>query len=219
MKIFLSAAVLLTLYSLQSFAFEQETGSIRRIEADGLDEDNNDEEHIPFQSRIVGGTIANVNDYDYNVYLGGCGGSLIFEDIVLTAAHCQPLYPDSARIGGSTKISGQRVSIVGYGKPHPEYNSRSQDYDFMVYKLSAPVDLTPVPLNSDDDSPSNEEVLTVIGFGSTVEGGSGSFNLREVDVNYVSHARCNVAYRGQIEEDIMFCAGVSQGGRGTSTRD
>jgi hypothetical protein len=84
----------------------------------------------------------------------------------------------------------------------------------MVYKLSEPVNLTPVSLNSNDSSPSNREVLTVIGFGITAEGGSASFNLREVDVNYVPHGQCNLAYRGQIEEDVMFCAGVSGGGRG-----
>jgi hypothetical protein len=45
----------------------------------------NDQRHTPFQSRIVGGTAADAEAFQYSVYLGGCGGSLIWEDIVLTA--------------------------------------------------------------------------------------------------------------------------------------
>jgi hypothetical protein len=41
--------------------------------------------HLPFQSRIVGGTAADAGTFEYSVYIGGCGGSLIWEDIVLTA--------------------------------------------------------------------------------------------------------------------------------------
>ena len=43
------------------------------------------EQHFPFQSRIVGGTAADARDFQYSVYIGGCGGSLIWDDIVLTA--------------------------------------------------------------------------------------------------------------------------------------
>ena len=107
-----------------------------------------------------------------------------------------------------------RVQIDGDGREHPNYSSRGQDYDFMVYKLRSPVtSLPPVTLNNDSSNPSGQDTLTVIGFGSTFEGGSGSFNLREVDVLNVPHSTCNSAYRGGVEEDIMFCAGVNGGGQ------
>ena len=38
---------------------------------------NEDEwDHVPFQSRIVGGTVASGSDYPFHVNLGGCGGTL-----------------------------------------------------------------------------------------------------------------------------------------------
>ena len=88
----------------------------------------------------------------------------------------------------------------------------------MLYKLSSPVvGLAVVPLNSNDNNPSSDggDNLKVIGFGSTYEGGSGSTNLREVTVQHVPHSTCNFNYRGQVEEDIMFCAGVDNGGKGS----
>jgi len=36
----------------------------------------NDWGHVPFQSRIVGGIIADASRYPWHVDIGGCGGSL-----------------------------------------------------------------------------------------------------------------------------------------------
>jgi len=138
----------------------------------------------------------------------------------LTAAHCKTLYPFTARIGGSTRNSGIQAAIDGDGTEHPSYNSRGQDYDFMLYKLKSPVtSVTPVILNRDVDNPSGIDVLTVIGFGSTFEGGTGSFDLREVDVNFVPHVDCVRVYGGGVEEDSMLCAGVNGGGRDSCQGD
>lgn len=113
-----------------------------------------------------------------------------------------------------------RVQIDGDGTEHPRYNSRGQDYDFLVYKLKDPVtSLTPVVLNSNSENPKGSDTLTVIGFGSTFEGGPGSFNLREAEVTNVPYGSCNSAYRGGVEDDIMFCAGVSGGGRDSCQGD
>lgn len=79
--------------------------------------------------------------------------------------------------------------------------------------------IEPVVFNDDSNRPSDGETLTVAGFGSIYEGGPGSFELRQVDVNYVSHTTCNSAYRGQIEEEIMFCAGAEGGGKDTCQGD
>ena len=42
-----------------------------------------------WQPRIVGGQNAGVGEYPFFVQGSGCGASLIWKDIVLTAAHCE----------------------------------------------------------------------------------------------------------------------------------
>jgi len=46
-----------------------------------------------------------------------------------------------------------------------------------------------------------------MGFGARLEGWSATNFLREVDVRAVPHDTCNAQYNGEIEEDIMLCAG------------
>jgi secreted trypsin-like serine protease len=73
----------------------------------------------------------------HTVDLGGCGASLIYEDIVLSAAHCNS-GNDIAIIGAYNRNSedeeGERRSIVER-RQHPEYNSGTLEYDFLVLKL------------------------------------------------------------------------------------
>jgi hypothetical protein len=89
--------------------------------------------------------------------------------------------------------------------------------DFMVVKLAWPVTnknyLTPITLNTDTSNPSNNEVLTVIGFGTTSENGWGSTTLMEVNVNYIPQSICNDGdhYAGEIDATTMLCAGVGGG--------
>jgi Trypsin len=88
----------------------------------------------------------------------------------------------------------------------------------MLYKLASPASSQSiVPLNTNPNNPKSNggDTLTVMGFGSTYEGGSGSFRLQEVEVKHVSQNTCNFAYLNQVEEDIMFCAGVDGGGKDT----
>jgi len=44
------------------------------------DELRNEWDHVPFQSRVVGGSVANGENYPWHVNLGGCGGTLVHED-------------------------------------------------------------------------------------------------------------------------------------------
>lgn len=175
--------------------------------------------------RIVGGQVANANDYPWHVNLVGCGGSLIASDVVLTAAHCRDLNPFSILIGGSTFVTGTpRFIQRGSETIHPDYSRVSNSHDFMLYKLTKPVtDREPVTLNNDANDPlpdSTTQVLTVIGFGKTDEDDSDfSFNLREVQVNHVPYDNCQFQYLGALDEDSMFCAGVSGGGKDSCQGD
>lgn len=181
--------------------------------------------HIPSQSRIIGGKDASAGEYPFFVEWGGCGGSLIHEDIVLTAAHCNPTPTNNVIIGsrlfGNAKNGESRR--ITLRKPHHSYNDKTVAYDFMLLKLNRPVtNKQPALINNIGSTPVNGQALTVVGFGATKEQGGGpSERLQEVSINYISTNRCNkdISYRGEVKGDIMFCAGNMAGGKDSCQGD
>lgn len=163
------------------------------------------------ETRIVGGSQASAGSYPFFVKWNGCGASLIHEDILLTAAHCSGISNNDVLVGAHTAVSqifgdAESRRIVAR-RSHPEYNDARTENDFMVMKINRPSTKEPVSLSTDADAPYANDVLTVIGFGTTSEGGPASSTLQEVDVGLFSHSTCNWRYGGNIVESVMFCAG------------
>jgi hypothetical protein len=183
----------------------------------------NNVEHIIAESRIVGGEDASPGEYPFFVQGDGCGASLIWPDVVLTAAHCAGAFDERVTIGAyryDTTEAGAEFRTTSTQIDHPSYNSQTSAYDFRLVKLTQPSTKQVVGLNEFASNPSNNEPLTVIGFGATSEGGSGSEILQEVTVPYVDHNTCNNLYGGQIQENNMLCAGlVNQGGKDSCQGD
>jgi trypsin len=175
-----------------------------------------------FQNRIVGGTPAATNEFKFIASLNvGCGGSLIAPGIILTAAHCAGGIR-TARIGSNKANSGGVVKTVTAECKHPNYQSSTTTNDYMLLKLDSPVDINqypPIQLNNNKAVPQTNQILTVIGYGATSEGGSGSNTLLKVSVPANSHQQCNQQYGGSIVESVMFCAGNLAGGQDSCQGD
>jgi hypothetical protein len=109
----------------------------------------------------------------------------------------------------SSTSGGQYINVH---VPHSCYDSVSQAYDLLLLKLENHVtnpNLTPILLNAVGSNPLNNEVLAVIGFGATSEGGFGSTGrLQEVSINHIDYETCNDMYDGDIVGCVMLCAGV-----------
>ena len=188
-------------------------------------------------TKIVGGVESVSGEWPWMVLLSSssisngsipgffCGGSLISDEWILTAAHCVVDSSPSnvfAFVGEHDKstpdIAAATISEIIV---HPQYNPNTSDNDLAIIKLSSPSSVTPVniispalaaALETEADDPIND--LTVIGWGNTEAPDPTYPNvLRDVDLPYVSNTVCNSSgnLSGQITTNMM-CAGLQAGG-------
>jgi Trypsin len=161
--------------------------------------------------RIVGGRPAAPGVYPSYVHTLEpflCGGTLIHEDIVLTAAHCEGAFEAGVYIGGLERggSDGTRLDVQTEF-PHPDFDIDTQFNDIMLVKLTSPSSAPLGPLNFDPARPVENDVLTVIGFGRTSEDGDTSPILLEVVVDVFSDDFCFDLYR-YYDPMTMLCAGT-----------
>ncbi|XP_054615682.1 trypsin-3-like isoform X2 [Dunckerocampus dactyliophorus] len=187
-------------------------------------------------SRIVGGQDATPGAAPWQVSIHRnnfhtCGGSLINNLWVLSAAHCFP----SPMITSNLLIYLGRQSQLGNNNdneverqvaeviPHEDYSPVNNDNDVALVRLTEPVDFTdfirPICLAAQDsDIPVGTDFI-VTGWGTIASGVPLPFpqTLQEVSVPVVSNADCNEAY-GIITSN-MICAGLMEGGRDSCQGD
>lgn len=183
---------------------------------------------------IIGGILSNESYPFYGRWTKGCGASLIAPDIMLTAAHCgNTTITDNTKVYiGSTEATEGVVRTVVESFPHPQYNSTTEHYDFMLIKLDSsaledgffdyttrkwtttPTNLTTIALNEDPAAPAEGEDLLVMGFGVTNQDDQNQVSdLREVMVKAFDRT-CPSSYSPQtIVPEIMICAGFPEGGK------
>ncbi|GAA4856899.1 serine protease [Saccharopolyspora cebuensis] len=137
---------------------------------------------------IVGGHDA-TEEYSFVVSLQqqgqhACGGSLIAEDRVVTAAHCVGGSGYTVRVGSNDHTSGGEEAGVASIRTHPTG-------DIAVLTLDRPVSATPIPIADDSGDPGT--ATRIIGWGQTcAEPGCGPAprTLQELDTQVVPDADC-----------------------------
>ncbi|XP_034150908.1 tryptase isoform X2 [Esox lucius] len=184
----------------------------------------------PLNTKIVGGQDAAPGSWPWQVSLQNdqghfCGGSLINNGWVLTAAHCFPSTNTSGLLVylgrqyqqsiNPNEVSQSIAQII----VHPSYNIATHDNDICLLQLSSSVAFTdyiqPVCLAAADSTFFNGTVSWVTGWGninSNVPLPSPG-NLQEVEVPVVGNRQCTCLYAGvDTITNNMLCAGLLAGG-------
>lgn len=162
---------------------------------------------------------------------------------MLTAAHCAGAYSVGGYVyvGGNqyrTVTSyTEKLKIISKSI-HTSYNSNLNRYDVMVGDRQSscrlvrslfsnafcllqlvkiqPSTKTPIAINMDRTMayPPDNEPLRLIGYGAQQSGGSGTQQLKEVNVYHMDINECNNAnhYNGELLKASDICASLDAGG-------
>ncbi|XP_037792745.1 transmembrane protease serine 9-like [Penaeus monodon] len=194
-------------------------------------------------TRIVGGTeVSPAHKYPWQVGLGkdgyygySCGGSIINNRYVLTAAHCffdqygSRLSDEGLVVGvGDHVMTSSDDDVAGVTKfipvakviLHENYKPSAYDYDIALLQLGQTLDLASqkqvrAVCLPDDDSKTYAGMNAVAsGWGALKENGSQPDALREVTLPIL-----DPSCWGQSVTERMLCAGYKEGGKDTCQGD
>ncbi|XP_053185103.1 granzyme B-like [Scomber japonicus] len=173
------------------------------------------------ESSIVGGRVAKPHSRPYmaSLQVRGhhiCGGILIREDFILTAAHCKKDEQMTVVLGAhditKEEDSQQRIQVKYH--PHPEFNGQF-DNDIMLLELKKNATLNkyvkPIGLPKKGGKiPANIE-CAVAGWGLTGDK-SQSPVLREAKEKMQSSSKCKNKWGEYFNVDHMICTTFPKGG-------
>nr|ABR88248.1 trypsin T5 [Heliothis virescens] len=182
--------------------------------------------------RIVGGSVTTIDQYptiaallyswNLSTYWQSCGGTILNNRAILTAAHCTAGDANNRwriRVGSTWANSGGVVHNLNANIIHPSYNSRTLDNDIAILRSATTFsfnnNVRAASIAGANYNLADNQAVWAAGWGTTSAGGSSSEQLRHVQMVVINQNTCrnNYAARGIAITDNMLCSGWPSGGR------
>lgn len=199
------------------------------------------EEECTDSIKVVGGEDADAHAWPWQVYLSicgtfygmmecnVCGGSIISDKWIVTAAHCVPNAPRGRILVGAHDLNDNNYFSYTMGEmtKHPRWNFPGRFENDIALTQAANGESfyidwsvsTPICLPHADNCFSPETTCVVTGWGLTAERGSLADVLQVVGVRLMAREQCQ-AYTGYSRiAETMLCAGFQDGGHDACSGD
>lgn len=162
--------------------------------------------------RIVNGIISNPHSFPWAVsleYRGmhDCGGSILDQWHILTAAHCLDYANDLGnyfvRVGAHNRSSSGQVLPTRQLILHPKYDEQRSTNDIGIIKLAAPISFSnqiqPICLVDQIVEPALGTTAFIAGWGTTIYQNAASVSqvLRQAQLRVISDCSMYFAYDSQ----------------------
>ncbi|TQV89497.1 trypsin-like serine protease [Aliikangiella coralliicola] len=199
----------------------------------------NSEQQDLIAPRIIGGDETEIGEYPFMISVGVmsplgfrhfCGGTLITDRWVATAAHCSVGANPAqlAVVAGTNNVqdgSGELLSVKEV-YVHPDYAAFPSEpgapfgtvagYDIALWELSEPVDLRKSGLQSIAMlSPENAELAKVDTLATAVGWGTSNLSsnlLQDVHLPVYDDQSCHDVYFNAVNFETQICGGTPEGG-------
>jgi secreted trypsin-like serine protease len=179
------------------------------------------------QPQVVGGTPAAQGEFPWAVRVtnpngGLCTGTLITEQLVLTARHC-------TTTAGVGETNGYTITLGSVDLQDPNrltvrsnfvQRPASADDDWALVRLERVVDLPALPLTTTPEY--DNGTFTIAGWGAAAEGGPQQRFLLKAEVPFIDDAQCGSAggiYVNLIPEKEICAGNWDSGGVDTCQGD